>query len=610
MTKLAFDLWSTYDIGVARGRRSQLSAMGITRDAFYRAFGEAVNRLGPEHRDELDRRGHFHVLEHPEEANDAYRYMRFDDEAKRRWVDGTPEYSINIPALVKLFPKAQFIHLIRDVDSVVRSLMTFEAVGGPRLVETEQEAYEYWLRTVSGCLEAERSFGTEVVLRIRYADLVRSPSETLGRCLDFLGEPFAETCLEPLRTRVNASKTPSEYPLGAPGTDPEIVRRSTELSCALLAEERPFYARDQARVDELERQVQSHGEWVGSLEALVEGAQAEAVKLGHALSGLEIDNGGMSAESALLRHPTSSADAASPEDSNHNLAMARLKEAVRSVIAALDEPRSTWLDALDARMELYGVSERPGPGTLNFTCNICRARAATRIEDLGRETRSCPECGSTARSRAVVHVLSMELFGASFALDEFPDRRDLRGLGLTDWAGYATRLAEKLDYVNTFYDREPRLDITAIDPAIEGSLDFLIASDVFEHVAPPVSHAFENARRLLKPNGVLVLTVPYGPKGATVEHFPELHDYELVEREGRPMLRNVTKAGVAQEFNELIFHGGPGFTLELRQFSEKDLLGSLGDAGFREVRIYSEPRFDYGIYWGHDRLLPVAARPQ
>ena len=67
---------------------------------------------------------------------------------------------------------------------------------------------------------------------------------------------------------------------------------------------------------------------------------------------------------------------------------------------------------------------------------------------------------------------------------------------------------------------------------------------------------FENVYRLLKPNGILVFSAPYSKDGETVEHFPELNDYQLQKSNGEYVLRNVTKNGVAQVFENLVFHGG------------------------------------------------------
>ncbi len=108
------------------------------------------------------------------------------------------------------------------------------------------------------------------------------------------------------------------------------------------------------------------------------------------------------------------------------------------------------------------------------------------------------------------------------------------------------------------------MDITDLDPTLEGQFDFIISSDVFEHVAPPISMAFENVRKLLKPDGVLIFSVPYSKNQETVEHFPGLHNYRIVEAEGHYTLRNITRDGVLQIFENPVFHGGACSTLEMR----------------------------------------------
>ncbi len=133
-----------------------------------------------------------------------------------------------------------------------------------------------------------------------------------------------------------------------------------------------------------------------------------------------------------------------------------------------------------------------------YICNVCGQPSNVPLDRLEREVPSCESCGSTPRFRGVVHALSLGLFGESLPIPRFPQRLDLRGFGLSDWEGYATGLARKLDYTNTFLHTEPHLDIVDIDGRLAGTLDFLISSEVFEHVAPPVQRAFANASRLLK----------------------------------------------------------------------------------------------------------------
>ena len=70
--------------------------------------------------------------------------------------------------------------------------------------------------------------------------------------------------------------------------------------------------------------------------------------------------------------------------------------------------------------------------TLTFACNVCGSSCSLPVEELQREGGTCIACGSTSRHRAVLSTLSSELFGERLAIEEFPVRRDLRGVGLTD----------------------------------------------------------------------------------------------------------------------------------------------------------------------------------
>jgi len=249
------------------------------------------------------------------------------------------------------------------------------------------------------------------------------------------------------------------------------------------------------------------------------------------------------------------------------------------------------------------------PGSLIFRCNICGWITVTSSDNLGRETISCLHCGSTVRMRMVIHALSTVLFGESFIIRNFPERSDIRVIGLSDWDGYAVPLAGKLAYTNTFYHQEPRLDILSIDPSLIGTLDVLISSDVFEHVAPPVSLAFENAFQLLKPNGTFIFTVPYTFESNTKEHFPDLYKYEIrQERGGKSVLYNVTRDGHEQKFENLNFHGGAGETLEMRLFSLDGIKYELRNVGFHKIDVVHEPNLMYGLFLKDGWSLPIIAR--
>jgi len=246
-----------------------------------------------------------------------------------------------------------------------------------------------------------------------------------------------------------------------------------------------------------------------------------------------------------------------------------------------------------------------------FVCNVCSTANERPAADFGRETASCSECGSTVRMRAIVHTLSQELYGRCMPIDEFPKEPRYRGIGTSDWVGYGDRLAKRLDYTNTYYHQEPQLDITCPDKSLEGTLDFITSTDVFEHIVAPVGRAFEAARRLLKPDGVFIFSVPYNLEGETVEHFPNLHDWRIDRPEdGKPTLHNVTKDGQQEVFDDLVFHGGAGATLEMRVFTLPGIERDAAAAGFEKPRVYHASHMQCGMLWEVDWSLTMALRPK
>ena len=298
----------------------------------------------------------------------------------------------------------------------------------------------------------------------------------------------------------------------------------------------------------------------------------------------------------------------------------------------------------------------PVSGTA-FTCNICESESRLGpAHYYDPELPSCDRCGSNIRMRWLAHRLSRELFGRSLPLSQFPRQRSLTGLGLTDPEILAGRLAESFTYRNTFLHREPRFDIRSDDSPL-GPVDFLIASEVFEHIEPPVAPAFRNAYRVLKPSGVFLLTVPWvwdggagqalpelydwkavreGDKWAIVnrnaagaverfedpvfdggpgpclantrEHFPELFDWTLDENGGAWTLTNRRRDGGLQRFENLTFHGGPGLVLEMRLFTRGGLARELAAAGFRTIEFETEECPESGIAFPYPWSRPIVAR--
>lgn len=212
------------------------------------------------------------------------------------------------------------------------------------------------------------------------------------------------------------------------------------------------------------------------------------------------------------------------------------------------------------------------------------------------------------RLRSLIALLSREIFGVELALPDFPVLKGLRGIGMSDPDELAQRLAEKFAYSNTFYHQEPRIDIENPAPEHTGRYDFILSSEVMEHVAPPVERAFANLNRMLKPDGLLLLTVPYRIDGRTAEHFPELHEYALAAPGGRTVLVNRRRDGSLEVFENLSFHGGDGSTLEMRVFTEPSLKEILAGAGFGGVQVASEDVPEFGVLHSETWSLPLVGR--
>jgi Sulfotransferase family len=271
----AIDAAIGYERGTARGERGQLSANFIEREEFLSRFGQTINQLILSHRrqfENMDLRRKAGWYPPP------FNVSRSVDEPKSRWVDGTPENSFYICGLRKLFPQALFVHLVRDVTDVVRSLLNFFPDGRNRLVANEQAAYEYWLRKVNCGIEGEQAYGPDVVHRMRYSDVIEQPDTAMRLLLAFLGESYAPECLEPLAQRINSANVPVDFNATDPATDPIIIERARKLSDEL--QKTPQQRQASASVaKKLEAEFNQRVQYFANLEAKYSDAQQVVAKL-------------------------------------------------------------------------------------------------------------------------------------------------------------------------------------------------------------------------------------------------------------------------------------------------------------------------------------------
>ncbi len=127
-------------------------------------------------------------------------------------------------------------------------------------------------------------------------------------------------------------------------------------------------------------------------------------------------------------------------------------------------------------------------------------------------------------------------------------------------------------------------------------------------MVPPVERALEESAKLLKPNGILCMTVPYDLENETKEHFPNLHQFGVLQLGGRLVLVNRKKNGTLEVREDLVLHGGPDAPLEMRVFCERDLRSRLLACGFRELAFLTEDYPQFGIVLEEKWSLPLVAR--
>lgn len=219
IARLAIDMNLLFSYGTSQGMYTHLGGLGWSKDDFYRYFGDAVDRFvldSKEHRLRFVRQmARNRNAERQEDLNLEARAgkgvlkIERENDPKGRWVDGTPENSMHMFALSRLFPNAKFIHILRNPDSVAKSLMNFSNAGEAGVDFSEKAAYREWMRLVGHAALGERALGSDRVLRIHQENLAANPENTIADCLKFLDEPFSSRCLDSLRVKVNSSNVES-----------------------------------------------------------------------------------------------------------------------------------------------------------------------------------------------------------------------------------------------------------------------------------------------------------------------------------------------------------------------------------------------------------------
>jgi hypothetical protein len=109
---------------------------------------------------------------------------------KPGWADKTPHYVHHVDHLLRLWPDARFVVLVRDGRDVALSLRRMPF--GPN---NAWAAAQWWARGIRAGARAQAGH-PDVVSTVRYEDLAERPAEQVRSVCDFLGLTYSDSMLE------------------------------------------------------------------------------------------------------------------------------------------------------------------------------------------------------------------------------------------------------------------------------------------------------------------------------------------------------------------------------------------------------------------------------
>lgn len=110
---------------------------------------------------------------------------------KSRFGDKTPRYIEELPLLARLWPRAKFVHLVRDGREVALSFG--DVPFGPKTVA---RAAALWNERVVHGMESGRPLGPDRYREMHYEDLVENPREEVESLCRFLEVDFDPVMLD------------------------------------------------------------------------------------------------------------------------------------------------------------------------------------------------------------------------------------------------------------------------------------------------------------------------------------------------------------------------------------------------------------------------------
>lgn len=218
-------------------------------------------------------------------------------------------------------------------------------------------------------------------------------------------------------------------------------------------------------------------------------------------------------------------------------------------------------------------------------CPFCGPTVLVKLADDAISVR-CIRCSASAIHMSIVQVLKKQ----------YPDFSGLAAYEMSSRGplfDFLQRTAGQLMYSEFFDDVQPgafRGDIQCQDVQAltydNASFDLCTSTEVFEHV-PDDRKGFSEIRRVLRPGGRFVFTVPLTESAVTVE-------------------RAVIDGGAIRHLLEPEYHGdvirGHGRVLCFRNYG-RDIVDRLKESGFRTARLETADR---AAWWGFGTKVVVA----
>jgi len=106
------------------------------------------------------------------------------------WGDQSPIYTFHLPIILKVFPNARFIHMLRDGRDVVSSMVTRHGA------EYLQEAVYRWKKSIEITKNFQKKFSPDRYHEVRYENLVQDSERTLRDICRFIGTTYDPIMLE------------------------------------------------------------------------------------------------------------------------------------------------------------------------------------------------------------------------------------------------------------------------------------------------------------------------------------------------------------------------------------------------------------------------------